>query len=108
MNRLVLAATLVERAAMRYTPAGLPALDLVLKHDSEVSEDGQPRKVSMEMRAVAIGAITRTLATLGLGGAGLFAGFLTSTRNGRGLLFHITSVEPDTSSPARTESVRID
>jgi primosomal replication protein N len=104
MNRLVLAATLVERAAMRYTPAGLPALDLVLKHESEVSEDGQPRKVSMEMRAVAIGAITRTLAPLELGGAGLFAGFLTSTRNGRGLLFHITSVEPQ----ARTEPVRID
>ena len=104
MNRLVLAAALVERAAMRYTPAGLPALDLVLKHESEVTEDGQPRKVSMEMRAVAIGAITRTLLPLELGGAGLFAGFLTSTRNGRGLLFHITSVEPQ----ARTEPVRID
>jgi hypothetical protein len=36
--------------APRYTPAGLPALDLVLKHESTVSEDGQPRKVSMEMR----------------------------------------------------------
>jgi primosomal replication protein N len=104
MNRLVLAATLVERAAMRYTPAGLPALDLALKHESEVSEDGQPRKVSMEMRAVAIGAITSTLLPLELGSAGLYAGFLTSTRNGRGLLFHITSVEPQ----ARTEPVRID
>jgi primosomal replication protein N len=104
MNRLVLAATLVERAAMRYTPAGLPALDLALKHESEVTEDGQPRKVSMEMRAVAIGAITRMLLPLDLGWAGLFAGFLTSTRNGRGLLFHITSVEPQ----ARTEPVRID
>ncbi|HEX6362976.1 MAG TPA: primosomal replication protein N, partial [Albitalea sp.] len=31
MNRLVLQAQLVERAAVRYTPAGLPALDLVLK-----------------------------------------------------------------------------
>ena len=48
MNRLVLDATLVERAALRYTPAGLPALDLGLKHESTVTEDGQPRKVSME------------------------------------------------------------
>jgi primosomal replication protein N len=85
----------VERAALRYTPAGLPALDLSLKHESEVSEDGQPRKVSMEMRAVAIGAITRSLLPLELGAAGLFGGFVTSARNGRGLLFHITSVEPD-------------
>ena len=93
MNRLVLAATLVQRAALRYTPAGLPALDLSVKHDSEVSEDNQPRKVSMEMKAVAIGAITQALLPLELGSTGLFAGFLTSTRNGRGLLFHITSVE---------------
>ena len=56
MNRLVLAAQLVERGALRYTPAGLPALDFELKHESELSEDGQPRKVSMEIRAVAIGA----------------------------------------------------
>ena len=94
MNRLVLSATLVQRAAPRYTPAGLPALDLSLKHESEVSEDGQPRKVSMEMKAVAIGGITQTLAALALGSAALYAGCITSTRNGRGLLFHITSVEP--------------
>jgi primosomal replication protein N len=94
MNRLVLSAALAQRAALRYTPAGLPALDLSLRHESEVSEDGQPRKVSMEMRAVAIGAVTRMLLSLELGRAGLFGGFVTSARNGRGLLFHITSVEP--------------
>jgi primosomal replication protein N len=93
MNRLVLSATLVERAALRYTPAGLPALDLSLKHESEVSEDGQPRKVSMEMKAVAIGAVTRGLLATELGTAALYGGFITSARNGRGLLFHITSVE---------------
>ena len=94
MNRLVLAATLVERGAVRYTPAGLPALDMVLKHESEVSEDGLPRKVSLEMKAVAIGSITRPLLALDLGTACLCGGFVTSSRNKRGLLFHITSVEP--------------
>ena len=93
MNRLVLSATLAERAALRYTPAGLPALDLSLKHESEVSEDGQPRTVSMEMRAVAIGQVTKVLSVLELGAAALYAGFITSSRNKRGLLFHITSVE---------------
>jgi primosomal replication protein N len=95
MNRFLLSAQLVERAALRYTPAGLPALDLSLKHESLVSEDGQPRKVSMEIRAVAIGAITKLLLAMALGTTGLYAGFVTSARNGRGLLFHITSVEPD-------------
>jgi primosomal replication protein N len=93
MNRLVLQATLVQRQAMRYTPAGLPALDLSLAHSSTVSEDGQPRQVSFEMRAVAIGAVTRMLSSLPLGSTGTFAGFLTSQRNGRGLLFHITEVD---------------
>jgi primosomal replication protein N len=93
MNRLVLSATLLQKGAMRYTPAALPALDLVLKHESEVSEDGQPRKVSMEIRAVAIGAITSSLAGLALGAQGRFAGFLAAARNGRGLLFHITALD---------------
>jgi primosomal replication protein N len=91
---LVLTAKLVERAALRYTPAGIPVLDLSLQHESDVTEDGRPRKVSMEIKALAIGAITKVLLTLELGNAGIYAGFLTSTRNKRGLLFHITSIEP--------------
>jgi primosomal replication protein N len=94
MNRVVLSGVLVERQALRYTPAGLPALNLGLKHESTLSEDGQPRKVSMEMRAVAIGGITQPLGTMALGSEALFGGFLASARNGRGLLLHITSVEP--------------
>ena len=99
MNRVVLSALLVERQALRYTPAGLPALDLSLKHESMVSEDGQPRKVSMEMRAVALGQITRSLSGMVLGTEALYGGFLAAARNGRGLLLHITSVEPMAPKP---------
>ena len=63
-------------------------------HQSEVTEDGRPRKVSLEMRAVAIGAVTQQLSRSALGDGGLFAGFVTAARNGRGIVFHITSVEP--------------
>ena len=80
---------------MRTTPAGLPALDMSLKHESEVSEDGTKRQVSMEIRAVALGGITRQLGAMALGTAGQFGGFLAGTRNGRGLLFHITAVDPE-------------
>ena len=96
MNRLVLAAQLVERGALRYTPAGLPALDFGLLHESELSEDGQPRKVSMQIRSVAIGRITQGLTAMQLGSAGNFAGFLAAARNGRGLVFHVTSIEATT------------
>ena len=92
MNRLVLSAHLLERGPVRYTPAGLPALDLVLQHDSTVTEDGQPRKVSVQIKTVAIGSITQALVALSLGSDGEFAGFLATARNGRGLLFHVTSL----------------
>jgi primosomal replication protein N len=93
MNRLVLSAQLVERGARRYTPAGLPVIELVLQHDSEQSEDGQVRRVSLEIRALAVGAITQAVNALALGSTVHYAGFLAHTRNGRGVLFHITSLE---------------
>ncbi|MGM9488373.1 primosomal replication protein N [Ideonella sp. YS5] len=93
MNRLILAAEVVERGATRYTPAGLPALDLMLKHQSQVTEDGQPRQIAMQLKAVAIGEITRPVAALALGTPAQFAGFLTASRNGKGLVFHVTELD---------------
>ena len=92
MNRLVLSGRLVERGILRHTPAGLPALEFKLEHQSELSEDNQMRKVSLQIRAIAIGAITPALGALALGDSSTFAGFLSGTRNGRGLLFHVTSL----------------
>jgi primosomal replication protein N len=93
MNRVVLQGQLVERGPMRYTPAGLPALDLSLKHESEVTEAGLPRKVSLEMRAVGIGAVAERVAKLAVGDTAGFAGFLGPGRNGKGVLLHITEFE---------------
>ena len=78
---------------MRYTPAGLPACDLGLKHESQVTEAGQPRKIFMEMRAVVIGELAQRLVGLEIGTAGTFAGFLTNQRNGRGTVLHVTEFE---------------
>jgi len=93
MNRLVLTAQLMERGALRYTPAGLPALDLSLKHESEVTQDGQTRKVWFDIRARAIGEITRRVEKVDLGSTHGFAGFLGSQRNGRGVVFHVTELD---------------
>ena len=100
MNRTVLSAQLLERGAVRYTPAGLPAIDCRLQHACTVTEDGQPRQVSLEIKALAIGAMSRPLGALALGQSGLFAGFLATTRNGRGMLFHITELSPGALSSA--------
>ncbi len=77
---------------MRFTPAGLPALDLNLKHESEIAATGVNRKVSLEIRAKALGAITTALAAAELGAAHRFEGFLGSQRNGRGIVFHIQTI----------------
>ena len=91
---MTLSATLVERGALRYTPAGLPALDLSLKHESTVTQDGQARRISMEIKARAIGVeITQRLAAVELGSEHGFAGFLGSQRNGRGIVFHVTELD---------------
>jgi primosomal replication protein N len=93
MNRLVLKAQMVERGAVRYTPAGLPACDMVLKHESQLTEAGHPRKVSMEIRCVVIGDLAQRLLKLDLGSEADFAGFLTNQRNGRGIVFHVTEFD---------------
>lgn len=85
---------MIERRSLRYTPAGLPVFDVVLKHESQVSEDGQARRVAAEIRGVAIGGVAQAVQPLVLGAQALFGGFVASARNGRGLVFHITSVEP--------------
>jgi primosomal replication protein N len=92
MNRLVLSGSLVRRGALRYTPAGLPAVDFELQHESSVVQDGQERKVSMSLKALAIGSIVPSVAGLALGAPAVFDGFLAASRNGRGLLYHVTEV----------------
>jgi primosomal replication protein N len=78
---------------MRTTPAGLPACDLSLRHESTVTEDGLPRKVSFEIAARAVGGITRRLVAAEIGSTRGFGGFLGARRNGRGVVFHITELE---------------
>jgi primosomal replication protein N len=46
----------------------------------------------MQLKAVAIGAITRPAASLALGAPATFAGFLAASRNGKGLVFHVTEI----------------
>ena len=77
---------------MRYTPAGLPALDLLLQHDSEVRHEGQVRRVGLQLKALAIGSLVAPLQATALGESVACAGFLAPGRNGRGLVFHITEI----------------
>ena len=88
-NRLVLTACITELQAMRYTPAGVPALNLKLGHTSSVMEAGQERQVEAAMKAVALGSMAERLAQQASGSVWKFSGFLATPRNGKHVVFHI-------------------
>ena len=93
MNQLVLNASIAEASALRYTPAGLPALDFRLEHESEVSEAGQLRQVKVAIKAVAFGSVAETLRQQAIGSSWRFTGFLATPRNGKHPVLHIQSFQ---------------
>ena len=95
MNQLRLSARLVEAAALRYTPAGLPALDVQLEHVSEVQALGQPRQVRLMLKALALGAVAERLARQAIGSQWLVEGYLASPRQGRQVVLHIQNFQQD-------------
>lgn len=95
MNRTELTACIAEQAALRYTPAGLPALDVILEHASEVQEAGQNRKVQLKLRALAIGSIAERLVKQAVGSVWTFKGFLATPRQGKSVVLHIQEFQQD-------------
>ena len=98
MNQLLLAARIAEMSALRHTPAGIPALDLLLEHESEQTEAGSTRQVAMAMKAVAFGATAEALAAQAMGTQWRFSGFLAAARGGRHPVLHIQSFVPEPNS----------
>jgi primosomal replication protein N len=95
VNRTELTACIAEQAALRYTPAGLPALDLILEHASEVQEAGQMRKVQLKLRALAIGSLAERLAKQAVGSVWTFQGFLATPRQGKSVVLHVQEFQQD-------------
>ncbi|MES2412589.1 MAG: primosomal replication protein N [Pseudomonadota bacterium] len=92
MNQVKLTACIAEASPLRYTPAGIPALNLVLEHESEVEEAGVTRQVKLTVRAVAFGALAETTGRLELGKPQLFTGFLINARTSKSIVFHIQAI----------------
>ncbi len=93
-NRLVIDATLTERGELRYTPAGIPALDCMLRHASIQQEAGGERIVDCELAAVAFGEPAQSLARLDTGTALRCSGFLARRyRTGITVAMHVNEFE---------------
>ena len=95
MNHTKLTACIAELSALRYTPAGLPALDLMLEHSSQQIEADHPRQVNLKIRALALGTQAERLARQTVGSQWQFSGFLATPRQGRSVVLHIQEFQQD-------------
>jgi primosomal replication protein N len=90
----MLDATLAQRGDLRYTPAGIPAFDCVLKHASMQAEAGGNRKVDCELAAVAFGEPATALAKVPPGTTVRCTGFLARRyRTGITVALHVNAFE---------------
>ena len=89
MNQIELTARIAEVSPLRYTPAGVPATNLVLDHESEQLEAGAPRQVRLSIKAVTFGPLAEQAGRLDLSQAFRFRGFLASARTNKSVVFHI-------------------
>lgn len=94
-NQLLLTAAVAELGALRFTPAGLPAIDLRLEHESKIEEAGQTRQVRTALKAVAFGTTAERLASQALGSFWRFQGFLATPGNGKHPVLHIQDFQQD-------------
>jgi primosomal replication protein N len=91
---LQLSGALVERAATRYTPAGVAVCEARLRHEDSAEEAGAGRQVSFEITVVALGDQVRWLESAALGTPVTVEGFLAAkSRNSRQLVLHMNRIE---------------
>jgi primosomal replication protein N len=95
VNQLMLTACVAELGSLRFTPAGLPAIDLRLEHESMVIEAAQPRQVKAVLKAVAFGAVAERLARQALGSLWRFQGFLVTPGAAKHPVLHIQDFQQD-------------
>ncbi|MBR7792566.1 primosomal replication protein N [Undibacterium sp. FT147W] len=93
MNQLTVMARIIEKSAIRYTPAGIPIASAILMHSSQQVEAGTERLVEFEISAQAAGEISGKFSELPLEVEIAFTGFLArKNRNSKSLVFHINEI----------------
>ena len=100
MNHVELTACIAEAKPLRYTPAGIPASNFVLVHESEIVEGGVTRQVKLTLRAVAFGSLAEQTGQVPLGTRFRFTGFLINARTSKSVVFHVQAFAAIAPTPA--------
>ena len=94
LNRIELTGILIERKALRFTPAAVPVTECVIEHESEQIEAGNPRRVACEIQAIGLGDTARWLQAATPGVKVGLTGFLAAkSQTNKQLRLHITKIE---------------
>jgi len=93
-NLLVIQGELLKVEELRFTPAGIPILNLIIGHLSEQVEAGMKRRVECEVNAMVMGDLAKTCQALTAGTAVKAAGFLAKRGfKSTQLVMHINKLE---------------
>jgi primosomal replication protein N len=94
VNELKVVASIAEKSALRFTPAGIPIATAVLVHNSKQEQANTQRQVEFEITAIAAGTISKRFLEIQLGVCMVFTGFLArKNRNSKSLVFHVTDFQ---------------
>lgn len=93
-NLAQLSGRLLERDALRRTPAGIPVCEFLVGHSSTQIEADCERKVECEMACIVVGNLAQVLVTAHLGSRLRVSGFMAArSLKRRSLTLHVTTVE---------------
>jgi len=93
-NELTLTGRLIERDALRHTPAGIALVNFRLAHESEQTEAGTARKVLAEVVCLAVENEARLVAAVPLGTGVKVSGFVAAKgRSAKQLVLHVKRIE---------------
>ena len=93
-NKVEIEGSIAALDSVRYTPAGIPIVELKITHASEQVEAGKPRQVELEVWALAAGDLTGRLSRTPLGARIKASGFLAHKGKAKiQLILHITEFE---------------
>ncbi len=98
-------ARVAEMSTLRYTPAGIPVLDLILEHESQQMDTGHIRQVKLYLSGLAFGLVAETLLKQTIGKTLQLTGFLSQGRSKKSIRLHIQEFKQvDDSSDNQTNS----
>ncbi len=90
---------LLTKQALRYTPAGVPVIEIAIKHTSIQMDGKKPRSVELEIDAQGFGDMAMRLSALSEGEAVSLRGFLAKrTQRSSRLVLHVNELVNQTTS----------